>query len=922
MNPYVTFFEAELDAIIAMQFRGIVDTTEGMDIPKYRGIVAMVFYCLMGNVDQDRLPPTQGKEETVACTVTDPFQNLNEYYKKGDLIIGGMTSQLSWIADELYFSEHPKTKCVDELLAKSKKYQHVLSLVFAVKEINDNTQILPNVSLGFHIYDSYDNARITHQNTLNLLSTTKRSVPNFKCDKRKNLIAVIGGSDSEISLYMAILLDTYKIPQVASCVLAPVRNVKTQLPSIYRMVPNEAYQYKGISQLLLHFQWTWVGLIASDDESGETFMQNMWPVLSQHGICTAFNEKLPPLSQALENFSSLELVRAKTSLLTISNIKVLVACAEPQTMTTLLWMIYYFLLLENLTEISIGKVWILTAQWDFSFETRLRAVDLQLFNGALSFAIYSNKVLGFTKFLQILHPNFPKGDGFLRIFWQKAFNCLFSDSKEHNENTNACTGQEKLDKLPGFLFEMRMTGQSYSIYNAVHAIAHTLHKIYSCTPKHGAMEGRGRLYPPNLQPWQLHPFLRSISFNNSAGETVSFDENGELAAGFDIINWVTFPNQSFLRVKVGRMDPQASQGQEFTVKGEAITWHSTFNQMQPFAMCNDHCQPGYSKTKKEGKPFCCFNCTPCPDDMISNPKDMGNCFKCPEDQFPNKNQDQCIPKTLNFLTFSEPLGITLAFLALSFSLITALVFGIFNKHEDTPIVKANNRDLTYTLLITLLLCFLCSLLFIGKPHTVICCLRQTAFGIIFSIAVSCVLAKTITVVWAFMATKPGSKMRKWVGKRQGKYFLLGCSFIQTSICVVWLCTAPPFPDFDMNSLAEEIIVECNDGSVIMFYCVLGYMGLLAIVSFIVAYQARKLPDSFNEAKFITFSMLVFCSVWLSFVPSYLSSKGKYMVAVEVFSILASSAGLLGCIFAPKCYILILRPDLNSRNPLSCRNKQQ
>ncbi|XP_027289619.2 LOW QUALITY PROTEIN: vomeronasal type-2 receptor 116 isoform X2, partial [Cricetulus griseus] len=409
---------------------------------------------------------------------------------------------------------------------------------------------------------------------------------------------------------------------------------------------------------------------------------------------------------------------------------------------------------------------------------------------------------------------------------------------------------------------------------------------------------------------QLNSILKKTHFINPLGDRVNLKQKENIQEEYDIFHIWNFPHGVRFKVKIGKYSPYHTHGQQLHIYEDMLEW-TTGNKQMLASVCSADCGPGFRKFWQEGMAVCCFECSPCPENEISNETNVDQCVKCPEDQFANTEQNKCIPKAVIFMNYEDPLGMALALMALCFSAFTALVLGVFFKHHDTPIVKANNRNLSYNLLISLFFCFLCPLLFIGQPNTATCMLQQITFGVVFTVAVSTVLAKTVTVILAFKVTVPGRRMRYFLVSGAPNYIIAICTLIQVIICSVWFGTSPPSVNIDAHSEHGQIIIVCIKGSVTAFYCVLGYLACLAHLSFTVAFLSRNLPNTFNEAKFLTFSMLLFCCIWITFLPVYHSTKGKVMVAVEIFSILASSAGILGCIFVPKCYLILLRQQQKS-----------
>ncbi|XP_042549897.1 vomeronasal type-2 receptor 116-like [Dipodomys spectabilis] len=770
-----------------------------------------------------------------------------------------------------------------------KNYQFVLSLAFAIEEINKNPNLLHNVTLGFDIYNVDFKAWSTLENPFVWLSGQYK-IPNYTCMRESNSVAVLTGISAITSAQIGTLLEIYRFPQITFGPLDPVLSEQNKFTSLYQMAPKDTSLAIAMVSLMLHFSWNLVGLLISLDESGLSIIPELREEMAKNRVCVAFEHVIP--STTLTQVLNIMTIHHKISK---SSANVFIIYGDNEYLLDL--MTYFEKILMS------GKVWLMTSQSDLSISRRY--FILGSLHVPLMFSHHHSDISWFKNYVREVNPSKYPEDFYLARLWVLSFNCSHSESDCVTwEN---CPQDASLEWLPGHIFDMVMSEESYNIYNAVYAVAHALHKMLLHQTEIPLM-GNGEGMVPS--PVQLHPFLKKIQFHNPAGDKVILNEKEKLDTDYDIVNNWNFPEGLEFKVKVGLFSPYAPQGHQLSISEDMIEWTIRTTET-PHSVCSESCGSGFRKSSQEEKAACCFDCIPYPENEISNGTDMEQCVKCPDHLYANSERNQCVLKAESFLAHGEPLGLVLACMALRLSTLTAVILWIFVRYQDTPIVKANNRALSYILLISLIFCFFCSLLFIGRPNMVTCILQQIAFGVVFTVAVSTVLAKTVTVVLAFKATSPGRMMKWLLVSGAPKFIIPICTLIQVTLCGLWLGTSPPFIDTDAYSEHGHVIILCNKSSLTAFYCVLGYLGTLALASCTVAFLARNLPDTFNEAKFLTFSMMVFCSVWLTFLPVYHSATGKVMVAVEIFSILASSAGLLCCIFVPKCYIILLKTNRNS-----------
>uniref|UniRef100_A0A1B8Y7K4 G-protein coupled receptors family 3 profile domain-containing protein n=1 Tax=Xenopus tropicalis TaxID=8364 RepID=A0A1B8Y7K4_XENTR len=820
-----------------------------------------------------------GSDSPCRIPLTKPKYEY-KYIKDGDIIIGGVFS----VNCGMYYIPDNTGKYIP--LCKNPiidRYLEIQAFTFTADEINNNPDLLPNITLGYHVYDSCGDPRLAIGSVLQILSGPGNVVPNYSCRGKGEIAGFIGDRSTVTSLPIAQLLGIYGYSQISYGVPHSVLNDRVQYPYYFSTGPNDHIQHIAIAELVERLGWTWVIILAASGDYGERESKNLRNEITKHGACIDFIGALTEDKD--RDIKTLVRIQKSTA-------EVVILCGELFRTRSSLFLV------EKMIK---DKTLLVPVTW-FLMYTQL------LFNGGLQFTETIVGVSDSAKFDTHVMAN--EEDVLLKDLLATDGFCLTHDKEKddlfqlaYNHTYWNCSRS----KLTARIFF-----PSYRVHRAVMGLAHAAHDLLSTS--------HNKDTHINIHRKELHRYLRNVRYNEGRGREIVFNELMNTPMGYIICALYSDSKVNLEETIVGKYFWSKS-GRSLEINTQEIRWKKNTNNQTLKSQCSPNCPPGSRKLLRERAPPCCYDCARCSEGEISNVTDAENCLKCGDNEWPNLEKTHCIQKQMEFLSYTDD-SLTVAFILLSlvFFIIAAVILGIFISYRDSPIVRANNRSLSFLLLVSIKLSFLSVFLFLGRPVDITCMLRIITFGITFSIAVSSLLAKTIMVCVAFKATKPGSSWRKWLGVKLSNSVVLFCSSIQIIICMTWLAISPPFQELDIHTSPGTIIIQCNEGSAIGFYSVIGYMGLLAAVSFVLAFLARSLPDSFNEAKYITFSMLLFCSVWITMIPAYLSTKGKNTVCVEIFAILTSSAGLLASIFLPKCYIILLKPEMNTKEYLLGNNK--
>ncbi|XP_051714014.1 taste receptor type 1 member 2 [Oryctolagus cuniculus] len=799
--------------------------------------------------------------------LAEPAEN-SDFYLGGDYLLGGLFTLHANVKTTGQNQLHVP-KC-EEYEVKVLGYNLMQAMRFAVEEINNQSGLLPGVRLGYEMVDvCYISNNV--QPVLYFLAGDDYFLPILDdySSYVPRVVAVIGPDNSESTINVANFLSLLLLPQITYSAISDQLRNKERFPAMLRTVPSASHHVEAMVQLMLHFHWNWIIVLISNDDYGRDNSQALSTRLARSDICIAFQEVLPtPEPNQSQTPAERERLASILQKLRQSTAHVVVIFSPE-------------LSLHNFfREVQLWKfsdiVWIASESWaiDPVLHKKLRGAGT-----FLGLTVQAVPIPGFSEFRVRRTKTRPPPPNRTTCN-QDCDNCL---------NTTAT-----------YSTILTQSGERvvYSVYTAVYAVAHALHRFLRCN-----QTGCAKVV---VYPWQLLKELWNVSFTLQ-GQKIFFDQQGDVPMSLEIIQWKWDQSQNPFQ-SIASYYPMLKH---LTVT-HSVSWHTPDNTV-PVSMCSKSCRPGQRK-KPVGMHPCCFECLDClPGTFLNQTADELDCQPCPSYAWSHRNDTSCFKRRLAFLEWHEVPTIMVALLAALGFLSTLSTLVVFWRHSSTPVVRSAGGPMCFLMLALLLLAFAVVPVYVGPPTVLTCLCRQALFTLCFTVCIACITVRSFQIACIFkMARRLPRAYGYWV-RYHGAYvsvLLLTALKLAMVLGNVLATTTNPTHRADPED-PTIMILSChpNYRKTLLFNASLDL--LLSMGGFTFAYMGKELPTNYNEAKFITLSMTFSFTSTVSLCTFMSIYEGVLVtimdLLVTVLNLLAISLGYFG----PKCYLILFFPERNT-----------
>ncbi|XP_055350957.1 metabotropic glutamate receptor 2-like [Paramacrobiotus metropolitanus] len=769
---------------------------------------------------------------------------------------------------------------------------------------------LPNVTLGAYILDDCDKDTYGLEMAVDFIKGSISSLNGegaYRCTDGnapsgpavKVIPGVIGAASSVTSIQVANLLRLFKIPQISFFSTSSELSNKDRFEYFSRTVPSDANQTRAMVDLVKLLNWTYISIIYEESAYGIQAFAALQQLLEDNKICLAAREKLPKDSGKAGERHYDELVeRLKLT----PEAKGVIVYGSDQEVAELMRSIRR----RNATG---WFTWIGSDGW--SARPVVSDGSEPQVEGTLSFQPMAHPVDKFDHYFKQLTVYNNKRNPWFVEYWEDMFQCKFIDSPLTPNNAHLeteCTGDEEYQ--PSGPFQMQLEPQLQFVSDAVMAFAHALHLMHQelC---HGRPGLCAKMQP--IDGAALLRYLRKVKFVGLTKDEFEFDQQGDGPARYNIVHFKRLSNldpPQWGWVNVG----------EYDKRGLRLDWPEVrFNdritgaEQKPESVCGKPCAQGQAKNINPERK-CCWTCVNCSDYQYLASE--SECIDCGPGRLPLPNKTGCYEIASHYLSFDSYWAVGVAIFACLGEALTILVIVVFLKFNQTTVVKASGRELSYVLLAGIMLCYSMTGFLLLKPGAVVCGVQMFGIGICFAICYSALLTKTNRIARIFQAGKRSARRPNFISPRSQLIICAGLVSIQIVIIIVYMAYSPPAAEFYYPTREDNVLV-CRSHIDASYMIAFGYPILLLIICTVYAVLTRKIPEAFNESQHIGFTTYTTCIIWLAFVPIFFSTATNIPLRITTLCASISLSGTVSliCLFAPKVYIILFHPERNVRQSL-------